>query len=90
MRAEAVALILGCVECDARWLPADGDRWEAYLTDDEPPELAFYCPARLLLPGVRGAGVQVGLVAFDDALDALHQAPESLRQASADAPRSHV
>jgi hypothetical protein len=20
------------------------NRWEAYLTDDEPPELAFYCP----------------------------------------------
>jgi hypothetical protein len=22
----------------------DGERWEAYLTDDEPPELAFFCP----------------------------------------------
>jgi hypothetical protein len=30
-----------CAECDARWLPADEERWEAYLTDDEPPELAF-------------------------------------------------
>jgi hypothetical protein len=20
------------------------DRWQAYLTDDEPPEVAFYCP----------------------------------------------
>jgi hypothetical protein len=26
------------------WLPTDEDRWEAHLTDDEPPELAFYCP----------------------------------------------
>jgi hypothetical protein len=26
-------------------MPAgDESRWEAYLTDDEPPELAFYCP----------------------------------------------
>jgi hypothetical protein len=21
------------------------ERWRAYLTDDEPPELAFYCPS---------------------------------------------
>jgi hypothetical protein len=26
------------------WLPAAEDRWEAYLTCDEPPELAFFCP----------------------------------------------
>jgi len=26
------------------WLPADEERWRAYLTDDEPPEVAFYCP----------------------------------------------
>jgi hypothetical protein len=25
-------------------LPTDEDRWKAYLTDDEPPELAVYCP----------------------------------------------
>jgi hypothetical protein len=24
-------------------MPADEERWSAYLTD-EPPELAFYCP----------------------------------------------
>jgi hypothetical protein len=23
---------------------ADDERWRAYLTDDEPQELAFYCP----------------------------------------------
>jgi hypothetical protein len=27
-----------------RWLPADQERWRAHLTDDEPPEVAFYCP----------------------------------------------
>jgi hypothetical protein len=26
-------------------MPADAERWQAYLTDDEPPELAFYCPS---------------------------------------------
>ena len=43
MSAEQVALIAHCAECEARWLPADEERWSAYLTDDEPPELAFYC-----------------------------------------------
>jgi hypothetical protein len=41
--AESVALIPQCAECGKLWLPADGDRWEAYLTDAEPPEIAFYC-----------------------------------------------
>jgi hypothetical protein len=27
------------------WLRADDERWKVYLTDDEPPELGFYCPA---------------------------------------------
>lgn len=44
MSAEQVALIPQCAECEARWLPADQERWRAYHTDDEPPELAFYCP----------------------------------------------
>jgi hypothetical protein len=26
------------------WLPTDGQRWKAYLTDGHPLELAFYCP----------------------------------------------
>jgi hypothetical protein len=34
MPLESVALIPTCAECEARWLP----------TDDEPPELVFYCP----------------------------------------------
>jgi hypothetical protein len=42
MRA-GVALIPECVERDACWLPADEERWGPYLTDDEPPELAFFC-----------------------------------------------
>jgi hypothetical protein len=47
MSAKAVAVIPLCAECGKVWLPADGAPWEAYLayvTDDEPPELAFYCP----------------------------------------------
>jgi hypothetical protein len=42
---ESVAVIPRCAECGALWLPADADRWQAWLTRDEPPELAFYCPA---------------------------------------------
>jgi hypothetical protein len=45
VRAESVALIAECVECGALWLPADEERWQAWLTCDEPPEIAFYCPA---------------------------------------------
>ena len=44
MSAEQVALIVHCAECDGLWLPADDDCWSAYHTDDEPPELAFFCP----------------------------------------------
>jgi hypothetical protein len=44
VNAKSVALIPACVECGALWLPADQERWQAWLTDDEPPELAFYCP----------------------------------------------
>jgi hypothetical protein len=45
MRAGSVALIPSCAECEARWMPADAECWQAYLTDDEPPGPAFYCPA---------------------------------------------
>ena len=45
---ESVSLIPGCTECEARWFPADDDRWRAYLGCDEslhePAELFFYCP----------------------------------------------
>jgi hypothetical protein len=44
MHIEGVAIIPRCAECEAHWLPADETRWEAWLTDDEPPELVFYCP----------------------------------------------
>jgi hypothetical protein len=44
MSAEQVALIPQCVECGAVWLAVNDDRGQAWLTDDEPPELAFYCP----------------------------------------------
>ena len=45
MSAESVALIPECAECERPWLPADSHRWQAWLTCDEPPELAFYCPS---------------------------------------------
>jgi hypothetical protein len=45
MGAERVALIPQCAECGSVWLPVDAARWEAYLTDDEPPEIVFYCPS---------------------------------------------
>ena len=38
------ALIPACAECEAVWLPADEARWQASLTDDEPPEVILYCP----------------------------------------------
>jgi hypothetical protein len=41
--AQQVALIPECVECEIPWLPTDEERWRAYLTDDEPPEVAFFC-----------------------------------------------
>lgn len=44
MSAEQLALTPQCAECEALWLPADEERWRAYLTDDEPAELPFYCP----------------------------------------------
>ena len=44
MRAEPVALVPWCTECSDLWMPDDKARWAAFLTDDEPPELAFYCP----------------------------------------------
>jgi len=48
MSAESVALIPKCVECNAVWLPADEERWRAFLGCDEqldePAEVALYCP----------------------------------------------
>jgi hypothetical protein len=45
MRAESAALIPRCAECEARWLPADEERWQAHWVDDGPEEkLIFYCP----------------------------------------------
>ena len=43
MSAESVALIPQCAECGDLWLPDDAERWEAHLTDDDPPGLAFFC-----------------------------------------------
>jgi hypothetical protein len=45
MSAESVTPWPQCTECRRVWLSGDERRWKVYLTDDEPPELAFYCPA---------------------------------------------
>ena len=48
---EQVALIPCCVDCGLVWWPEVEDRFRVYLTDDEPPELAFLlsrvCAARV-------------------------------------------
>jgi hypothetical protein len=44
MPNEATARAAKAASVATFWLPAAGERWEAYVTDDEPPELAFYCP----------------------------------------------
>ena len=44
MPFEGVALIPKCAECEAVWLPTNEAQWQAWLTDDEPAELVFYCP----------------------------------------------
>jgi hypothetical protein len=38
-----IPLRLVCAECD-RLAPEGARGWRAYLTDDEPPEIANYCP----------------------------------------------
>jgi hypothetical protein len=39
--AKQVALIARCIECGDMWLPADKERWRAYL--DTGDKLVFYC-----------------------------------------------
>ena len=45
---ESVALIPKCAACEAVWLPADSERWRAYLGGDEqldePAGGRLYCP----------------------------------------------
>jgi hypothetical protein len=43
VKAERLAVIPCCIECGRVWWPDEKDRFAAYWTDDEPPELAFYC-----------------------------------------------
>jgi hypothetical protein len=50
MPVEPVALISRCAECEAASLPADEERWRAYLGSDDLDEPAEF---GLLLPGVR-------------------------------------
>ena len=48
MKAEGVALVARCTECEAVWLPADEEHWRAYLGCDEdldePAEVVILCP----------------------------------------------
>jgi hypothetical protein len=41
---EGATTVLQCAECERPWLPVDAEHWSAYLTDDEPPEVVFFCP----------------------------------------------
>jgi hypothetical protein len=43
VKAERLAVIPCCIECGRVWWPDEKDRFAGYRTDDEPPELAFYC-----------------------------------------------
>jgi hypothetical protein len=47
MPVEGVALVPTCVECEAVWLPADEERWRAYLGGDDLDEPAR---GRVLVP----------------------------------------
>jgi hypothetical protein len=38
-------VILECAGCERPWMPAKEERWQAWLTCDEPPEIPVYCPA---------------------------------------------
>jgi hypothetical protein len=40
---DCVGLRVDAVHLDERGLPADEERRRGILTDDEPPELAFFC-----------------------------------------------
>ena len=41
MQDERVAIVPECVECAARWLPADEERWQFREVDLD--EVAWYC-----------------------------------------------
>jgi hypothetical protein len=41
MSAESLAVVARCIECEDVWLPADDERWRAYLDTED--QLVFYC-----------------------------------------------
>ena len=41
--ADTEAALVHCQECPRTWVDTR-ERWRAYLTDDTPRELLFYCP----------------------------------------------
>jgi hypothetical protein len=46
VKAEDVASILRCAECGAVWLPADEERWRAYLDCDDEVQVPHERPSR--------------------------------------------
>lgn len=46
---QSVAVVPKCVECEARWLPADADGWRMHLGCDE--DLDQLAEVFLLCPG---------------------------------------
>ena len=63
MHIEGVAIIPRGAECEGHWLPADEERWQAWLTDDEPPELASTAPTarRASLAATEAIGAEADL-----------------------------
>jgi hypothetical protein len=46
MPVEPVALISRCAECEAAWLPADEERWRAYLGSSRRSPISALCSRR--------------------------------------------
>jgi len=44
MNAEPDETIRQCAECGTEWLPGENWGWKAHWTDDDPPEVAVFCP----------------------------------------------
>lgn len=44
MSAEPIEAIRHCAECGSEWRPGENWGWKADLTDDDPPDVAVFCP----------------------------------------------
>jgi len=68
MSAEPIEAIRHCAECGREWRPGENWGWKADLTDDDPPDVAVFCPEcaerspasasrpSVVSPGSSGAG----------------------------------